>query len=105
MAQSMSYYLILFVYKQYRNWNHNLIWIIVALDEKCDTQIVQQHPIIKTFDHKSDAIYCASSSSNVEQFLDSLKNDTNVGEMGNRLSGEQKQRIAVARAMVSNPSI
>ncbi len=49
----------------------------------------------------------ASASAYADHFVDQLdkKYDTVVGEQGSRLSGGEKQRISIARALLNNPSI
>lgn len=49
----------------------------------------------------------ACEEANCHQFIEALPEgyDTNVGERAGLLSGGQKQRIAIARSIVSNPSV
>jgi len=60
---------------------------------------------------KPDATYeeieDAARMANVEEFISQLPNgyDTIIGENGASLSGGQKQRLAIARAILKNPSI
>ena len=58
-------------------------------------------------DHSADALIKAAGQAgfleDVESFPD--KFETQVGEKGVTLSGGQKQRLAIARAVVGNPSI
>jgi len=46
-------------------------------------------------------------AANAREFVESLPNklDTNVGERGIKLSGGEKQRISIARALLKNPPI
>ncbi len=56
----------------------------------------------------SDAeVMAASKLANVDEFVKTLPNgyDTVLGENGASLSGGQKQRLAIARAILKNPSI
>jgi ATP-binding cassette, subfamily B, bacterial len=56
----------------------------------------------------SDAeIAGAARKANIHSFIDSLpeKYDSIVGDQGIKLSGGEKQRIAIARALVRNPEI
>jgi ATP-binding cassette subfamily B protein len=49
----------------------------------------------------------AAEAANISDFIDSLPEgmSTRVGERGYRLSGGEKQRVAIARVILKNPSI
>lgn len=49
----------------------------------------------------------ASKIANADSFIINLPEgyQTNIGDDGNKLSGEQKQRVAIARAVLKNPPI
>ena len=49
----------------------------------------------------------AAKASNIHDFILSLPEgyDTEVGERGHRLSGGEKQRVSIARALLKNPNI
>ncbi|HET9652193.1 MAG TPA: ATP-binding cassette domain-containing protein, partial [Usitatibacter sp.] len=54
-----------------------------------------------------DEIVAAARAANIHAFIESLPEgyDTLVGERGLKLSGGEKQRIAIARAILKNPPI
>ncbi|CAF1240166.1 unnamed protein product [Rotaria sordida] len=49
----------------------------------------------------------AAKNANIHRFIETLPEqyETNVGAKGTQLSGGEKQRIAIARALIRNPSI
>ncbi|MDJ0790968.1 MAG: ABC transporter ATP-binding protein [Acidimicrobiia bacterium] len=55
----------------------------------------------------TDEILAAAEAANIRDFIDSLPDglQTRVGERGYRLSGGEKQRMAIARVILKNPSI
>ena len=52
-------------------------------------------------------IYESAKKANAFEFIEKMsdKFDTNIGEKGVRISGGQKQRLAIARAIIKNPDI
>jgi ATP-binding cassette, subfamily B, bacterial len=57
--------------------------------------------------YPDSAIIEAARKANIHDFIDSLpeKYDSIVGDQGIKLSGGEKQRIAIARALVRNPEL
>lgn len=58
-------------------------------------------------DASTEAVYAAAKSAHIHDFIESLpeKYDTIVGERGLKLSGGEKQRVAIARTILKNPAI
>lgn len=58
-------------------------------------------------DASADEIFAAAKSAHIHDFIESLpdKYATQVGERGLKLSGGEKQRIAIARAILKKPTI
>ncbi|MCC2679832.1 MAG: metal transporter permease [Pseudobdellovibrio sp.] len=54
-----------------------------------------------------DEVKSAAKMAQIDQFIESLKKkyDTAVGERGLKLSGGEKQRVAIARTILKNPQI
>jgi len=58
-------------------------------------------------DALTEAVYASAKSAHIHDFIESLpeKYDTIVGERGLKLSGGEKQRVAIARTILKNPAI
>ena len=58
-------------------------------------------------DASREEVERAAAMANVDEFVSELEDgyDTAVGENGTSLSGGQKQRLAIARAILKNPSV
>jgi len=55
----------------------------------------------------TEEVYAAARSAHIHDFIESLPNryETIVGERGLKLSGGEKQRVAIARTILKNPAI
>ncbi|KAI9643523.1 hypothetical protein NHQ30_008142 [Ciborinia camelliae] len=60
-----------------------------------------------TSDQISKSVYQACKDANIHDFISQLPQgyETMAGERGGNISGGERQRIAIARAIISNPSI
>ncbi|MCL4144801.1 UNVERIFIED_CONTAM: hypothetical protein GTU68_015983 [Idotea baltica] len=58
-------------------------------------------------DASDEEIHAAARAANLDKFIESLPQgyDTMVGERGLKLSGGEKQRMAIARVILKNPAI
>ena len=58
-------------------------------------------------DATDDEVFAAAQAAQVKDFIESLPEgwDTIVGERGLKLSGGEKQRVAIARCLLKNPPI
>jgi subfamily B ATP-binding cassette protein MsbA len=58
-------------------------------------------------DRTEDEIVSAAKAANAHDFIMKLPNgyDSNIGELGTKLSGGEKQRISIARALLKNAPI
>ncbi|MEO7433310.1 MAG: ABC transporter ATP-binding protein/permease [Dokdonella sp.] len=58
-------------------------------------------------DASRDDVIAAARSAHIHDFVESLPDgyDTSVGERGLKLSGGEKQRVAIARTLLKNPAI
>ena len=56
---------------------------------------------------KKENIYNSIKNAGLEKFVKGLKNgiDTNTGELGEKISGGERQRLGIARSLYRNPSL
>ncbi|KAK9957996.1 hypothetical protein ABG768_012185 [Culter alburnus] len=93
-----------------QNYQHNYLHSKIAM--------VGQEPVLFSGTVRDNIAYglagCsmervkeAASKANAHAFISKLENgyDTDVGERGNLLSGGEKQRIAIARALIRQPQV
>ena len=55
----------------------------------------------------AEEVHYAAQQANLDEFINSLPDgyDTKVGERGLKLSGGEKQRVAIARVLLKNPPL
>jgi ATP-binding cassette subfamily B protein len=68
---------------------------------------IQENIAYSRDDASLEAVMAAAKAANAHEFITSKSDayDTRVGERGNRLSGGEKQRLSIARAIVHDPRI
>lgn len=75
---------------------------VFLFDDTIRNNIAYGHPEISL-----DKVIHAAKQANAHDFIMQLPKqyDTNIGELGDNLSGGEKQRISIARAILKSPSI
>jgi len=66
---------------------------------------VRENMLLALREANDDQIWTALTAANADDFVKNLPEglDTNVGERGVKLSGGEKQRLSIARALLKNP--
>ncbi len=80
---------------------------IVTQDAYLFNDTIRENLLFSKIDATDDELILACKTANIHELITSLPNgyDTIVGERGIKLSGGEKQRISIARALLKNPSI
>ncbi|KAM7217287.1 P-loop containing nucleoside triphosphate hydrolase protein [Rhypophila decipiens] len=84
--------------------DYNLQWL------RTNIRLVQQEPVLfndLSAEQKKKSVKEACISAFADEFVEALPNgyDTEIGERGAMISGGQKQRLAIARSIISNPRV
>jgi subfamily B ATP-binding cassette protein HlyB/CyaB len=87
-------------------WLRNNIGVVLQ-ENYLFSGTIRDNISISRPDSSMDVIIEAAKSAGAHEFITELSQgyDTQVGERGTALSGGQRQRIAIARALITSPSI
>lgn len=80
---------------------------LVQQDNILFSDTVKENILLGRPDATDDEVVEAAKMANAHDFISNLPNgyDTEVGERGVKLSGEQKQRLSIARIFLNNPPV
>jgi ATP-binding cassette, subfamily B, bacterial len=80
---------------------------IVTQDTYLFNTTIRENLLFAKLDATDDEIFSACKTANIHDFIASLADgyETVVGERGIKLSGGEKQRLSIARALLKNPRI
>ncbi len=80
---------------------------IVTQDTYLFNTTIRENLLFAKLDATDDEIISACKTANIHDFISSLPDgyETMVGERGIKLSGGEKQRLSIARALLKNPRI
>jgi len=80
---------------------------IVTQDTYLFNTTIRENLLFAKLDATDDEIFSACKTANINDFISSLPDgyETLVGERGIKLSGGEKQRLSIARALLKNPRI
>ncbi len=80
---------------------------IVTQDTYLFNTSIRDNLLFAKLDASDDEVFSACKTANIHEFIASLPEgyETIVGERGIKLSGGEKQRLSIARALLKNPRI
>ncbi|XP_021277631.1 uncharacterized protein LOC110411690 [Herrania umbratica] len=93
--------------------NPYILLVLIPLFSKISTSKLKQAKLwlllvpVEALDATMNEVMVAAMAANAHNFVKRLPEgyETKIGERGALLSGRQKRRIAIARAIIKNPAI